>query len=94
MEDKELCDCDFQILFLFSLFFTSPDLLHFFVDIRLKSLKLSLSKHSLLSSSSLKFGEFHVMSLNSMKSKLPFVDKEVEAKEDEERKYNRDITGY
>ena len=29
-----------------------------------------------------------------MKSKLPFVDKEVGAKEDEERKYNRDITGY
>jgi hypothetical protein len=28
----------------------------------------------------LKFGEFLVMSLNSMKSKLPFVDKEVRAK--------------
>ena len=41
---------------------------------------MSLSKHSLLSSSSLKFGEFLVMSLNSMKSKLPFVDKEVRAK--------------
>ena len=94
MEDKELCDCDFQILFLFSLFLLP---LIYYISSLIsdwKSRKLCLSKHSLLSSSSLKFGEFLVMSLNSMKSKLPFVDKEVGAKEDEERKYNRDITGY
>ena len=36
------------------------------------------------------------MSLNSMKSKLPFEDKEVkqETKMERERKYNRDVTGY
>ena len=36
------------------------------------------------------------MSLNSMKSKLPFEDKEVkqETKMERERKYNRVVTGY
>ena len=60
-----------------------------------KSLKLYLSKqftqHLIL-----EVRRILVMSLNSMKSKLPFEDKEVnqETKMERKRKFNRDVSGY